>query len=97
VKVIIRDRRLGRENALGLAHSDGVIEIDPRLSARRRLTILIHEAMHIAFPDMAETTVERKSALIGKLVWRDGYRRFPQQVAEQGVTDCGTSGPRACK
>lgn len=81
MQVTVTNRKLRREGALGLAWFDpdcSLIEIDPRLSDRRRLTVLIHEALHIAFPDLAETVVDRKSAMIAKLVHQDGYRRDPQ-------------------
>jgi len=78
VQITIVNRKLRREAALGLAWFDpdySLIELDPRMTPRRRLTILIHEAMHIAFPDMAESVVDRKSAMIAKLIHKDGYRR----------------------
>lgn len=80
MQITIVNRKLRREAALGLAWFDpdySLIELDPRMTPRRRLTILIHEAMHIAFPDMAESVVDRKAAMIAKLVHQDGYRRDP--------------------
>jgi beta-lactamase regulating signal transducer with metallopeptidase domain len=74
-KIVVRDRKLGRENVFGQAWSDGLIELDSRMTPRRRLTILIHEVLHIAQPKMSESAVERTAALIGKHVWKDGYRR----------------------
>ena len=97
MKVRIVNRKLGQHKAIGLAWSDGVIEIDSRLTDRRRLTILIHEALHLAMPKATEATVERVGAFLGKIVWADGFRRDPQQVAEQGAASRRTSGPRACK
>lgn len=80
MQITIVNRNLRREGALGLAWFDpeySLIELDPRMTARRRLTILIHEAMHIAFPSMAESVIDRKSAMIAKLIHQDGYRRDP--------------------
>jgi len=78
VQITIVNRKLRREAALGLAWFDAdhsIIELDPRMTDRRRLTVLIHEAMHIAFPHLSETVVDRKSAMIAKLIHKDGYRR----------------------
>lgn len=76
-KIKIIDRKLGRERALGQAYkSEKLIEIDPRLRSRRRITVLVHEVMHVVFPRMSESRVDRASATIGKMVWEDGYRRI---------------------
>lgn len=46
-KVVVRYRKLGREQALGTyCPRTGVVEIDARLKGRKRLTILIHEFTH---------------------------------------------------
>jgi len=74
--VKVKERKLGRQYALGLAwKTDGVIEIDPRLTDRRRFTVLLHEAMHIASPEMSESEVNRISAFAARILWADGYRR----------------------
>ena len=67
-------RKLARERAWGLSHSDGIIEIDERLKGRKLLEILIHEAMHILNPEMTENEVVRQSKALTKLLWREGYR-----------------------
>ncbi len=74
--VKVSERRLGREKALGLAHHDQrLIEIDPRLSPRAWLSTLLHEAVHIAFPDMAEEEVARAEKVIAPILWKAGIRR----------------------
>ena len=48
-KLILKERKLGRERASGQAYpDDGLIEIDPRLTPRQWLSTLIHEAVHMA-------------------------------------------------
>lgn len=79
VKVIWRP--LGKEQAWGQATTDPdrpVIEIDPRLSPRRELEVMVHEALHIAFPEMAEKDVDRAGKVVGAVLWQENYRRILQ-------------------
>ena len=75
-KVKVVEKKLGRIGAYGLAClQDNVIELDPRMSERRRLTILIHEAIHLGRWDMTEREVTKLAPKIGKVLWQQGYRR----------------------
>ena len=78
----IVERKLGREQAWGQAFPYATrpkIEIDPRLSARRHLEVMCHEALHIARPDLEGTKGEAEIDRIGKVVsdalWRASYRK----------------------
>ena len=76
VKVIWR--KLGRERAWGQATTDPahpLIEIDPRLGARRQLEVICHEQLHISFPGMPESEVDRVGKAMGKILWGQNYRR----------------------
>jgi hypothetical protein len=75
-KPVLIERKLGRERAAGQAHSDGLIEIDPRQRARDRLDTIIHEASHIALPDASERDVARMARVAARLLWRDRWRRI---------------------
>jgi hypothetical protein len=80
-KVKVVWRPLGKEQAWGQAETDPakpLIEIDPRLSPRRELEVLCHEALHIAFPDMAEKEVDRAGKLVSGVLWQENYRRIVQ-------------------
>lgn len=72
-------RKLGREQAWGQAHYDctpRLIEVDPRLGAKRQLEVLIHEQLHLSFgPDMPEKEVNRVGREICETLWRQEYRR----------------------
>ena len=78
----VRERNLGREKAMGLAHFDyygenrNLIEVDPRQTSKQYLDTLIHEALHCIFPDMAETKIIKHSSRLARLIWRQGYRRI---------------------
>ena len=73
IKVIYK--KLGREQAHGIAESDGIIYIDPRLRGRKELEILIHETYHLLEPEASEEQVIEKSVTLTKLLWRLGYRK----------------------
>lgn len=82
VKVKVVERNLGREKNHGQVWSwddtNPLIEIDHRLKGKDRLTILTHEAIHIAFPTLGETAVIKKAKLIASVLWADNYRRVDQ-------------------
>lgn len=72
-KVIVKN--LGRHGALGLADTEKkVIEIDPRQKPKQYLDTLIHEALHISFPEMSETKVKKVAKEIRDIVWDHNYR-----------------------
>ena len=74
VKVVWR--KLGREQAWGQATlGEGLIEIDPRLGAKRQLEVLCHEQVHLTFPEMSEADVDRAGKDIARLLWAQNYRK----------------------
>lgn len=78
-KLILAERKLGRERAVGQAFPDeGLIEIDPRLEPRQWLSTLVHEAIHIAYPNAEERSVARAERIITRILWRAGIRRIYQ-------------------
>ena len=76
IKVI--EKKLGQERAWGTSDAFGLIEIDERLCEADRLTVLVHEAVHVADPMLTEEQVCRLGKLIGPLLWSQGYRRVRQ-------------------
>lgn len=76
IRFRVRERKLGRENALGLAwQGTGLIELDPRLSPKKRLEVLLHEGLHHIFQDKSETEINEAGELLAGLLWRQDYRR----------------------
>jgi hypothetical protein len=78
----IVERKLGREQAWGQAFPHPTrpkIEIDPRLSARRHLEVMCHEALHIALPDLVgkkgEAEIDRIGKVVADALWRGSYRK----------------------
>ena len=82
-KVKVVWRKLGREEAWGQAHFDcarPLIEIDPRLGAKRQLEVLCHEVLHISvFPGDTSPQTEKLVDAAGKtlcdVLWKQSYRR----------------------
>jgi len=75
VRIKIIYKKLGREQAHGIAESDGIIYLDPRLKGKKHLEILIHEALHILNPTDSELAIIKKSITLTKVLWKEGYRR----------------------
>ena len=74
VKVVWR--KLGRERAWGQATiGEDLIEIDPRLGAKRQLEVLCHEQIHLTFPEMSEAQVDRAGKDLAAVLWDQNYRR----------------------
>ena len=81
-RVQVRERKLGRYNALGMAwdwdDDNPLIEVDSRLRGKDRLTIVTHEALHIGMPGMSEKQVIRLAKVVASVLWADNYRRADQ-------------------
>ena len=75
MKIKIIYKKLGREQAHGIAESDGIIYLDPRLKGKKHLEIMIHEVLHILNPADSELSIIKKSITLTKVLWKEGYRR----------------------
>lgn len=71
----ITERKLGRHGADGLCWNDGTIEIDPRLTGKKRLEILCHEIIHHIATDWTEAKVLHAGRIMGNALWKQGYRK----------------------
>lgn len=79
-------RRLGREAAWGQATLDPdapLIEIDPRLGAKRMLEVTLHEGLHVCFPQMTESEVDKAGKQLSRLLWSQDYRRVLLQANDK--------------
>lgn len=54
---------------------DPMIEIDSRLTGRRKLDTEIHELLHLACPWMPEFAVRRTGTYLALVLWHLGYRQ----------------------
>jgi len=74
-------RKLKRELAVGMCHWD-YIELDPRLTGRKHLEILLHEMVHYWFPELSEEDVVKASVDMCRTMWEDGYRKVDNDESE---------------
>jgi|TARA_R110002051_G_scaffold261707_1_gene321628 hypothetical protein len=74
----VKERKLGKHGALGLAHEDGLVEIDPRQTGKQYLDTMIHELLHVIDPskEWPEKTVEKAAGTITLFLWKAGFRRI---------------------
>jgi lysozyme family protein len=69
-----------KKKYFGLAYRDEArIEIDPYQRPSEYLDSLIHESMHILFPDMKEEEVYKLGLFLSGFLWENGYRKIYQE------------------
>lgn len=62
---------------LGYAYTDiDKIEIDPRQKSRRYLNTLIHEILHVLYPNDSETKISKNADTLTHYIWKEHYRRI---------------------
>jgi hypothetical protein len=76
MKIKIIYKKLGREQAHGIAESDGNVYIDTRLKGKKHLEILLHEVLHLLNPIDDEKAIIRKSVTLTNILWKEGYRKI---------------------
>lgn len=72
--------KLGRERAWGQS-GDGIVEIDERLKGKKHLEILLHECLHLQFPEADEDEIIEKSIQLTNTLWAQGYRRIDNDTS----------------
>jgi hypothetical protein len=76
-KIKVVEVKLKREHAMGQAWAgEGLVEIDPRQKAKVYCNTLIHELLHVVFPDLSEHKVRVTAGQFTKALWDAGYRRI---------------------
>lgn len=58
---------------------DNEIELDVRLKNKKHLEILVHECLHILFPELEEDEIVEKSIKLVNTIWLEHYRRVENQ------------------
>lgn len=74
----VKYKKLGKEKVWGLADSQGIIYIDSRLRGKKHLEILIHETLHLLYPEDSEELIEEKSIALTNIIWKQRYRRLEE-------------------
>lgn len=68
-------RKLGKERAYGLAHTDSnLIELEVTLTGYRYLLYALHEHFHLKHPEWSETKVRQESSKTARFLWQIGFR-----------------------
>lgn len=77
VKVV--SKKLGREKADGQAfQSKNLIEIDPRLKSKEYFATLLHELLHLAYPNLSEDEVLIGEKMMIDCLWEQNFRQVDQ-------------------
>ena len=82
--IVVREKKLGRERVDGSKvwgfcyKDDNLIEIDPRQRPKRYFNTLVHELLHLVFPDASETKITRSADIIVRELWKAKYRKTIQ-------------------
>ena len=50
------------------------IELYHKLKGKKHLEIIIHEKLHLLYPDLDEKAIKRDAKSICNLLWNEGYR-----------------------
>lgn len=78
MRIKIKYGKLGKQKAWGIADSDGTVLLDSRLKAKKHLEILLHECLHILYPDDTEEEIIEKSVKLTNTLWHEKYRRVEE-------------------
>lgn len=74
-KIKVQERKLRKY--LGYAYPEyNLVEVDPNQKPRQYLDTLIHEILHVMYPDDSETKISRNASTITHHIWKKGYRRI---------------------
>jgi hypothetical protein len=52
------------------------IELYNKLEGKKHLEILIHEKLHLCFPELDESAIKKHSKALCVTLWGDGYRKL---------------------
>lgn len=75
VPIKVQERKL--RYYWGYAYTDkGLVEITPDLTDRQYMDTLIHEILHIMYPNDSETKISRNASTITHHLWKKNYRRI---------------------
>lgn len=73
IKVIYK--KLGKHKVWGFSDSSGFVEIDIRLKGKKAMEILLHECLHLLYPEDSEEEIVKKSVILTNTLWYEKYRR----------------------
>jgi hypothetical protein len=75
-KTKVVERKLGREHTLEKAFQGlNEIHIGPRQPPKEYLDTLVHEALHLAFPDLNEEAISEGASMVARVLWAQNFRK----------------------
>jgi hypothetical protein len=77
----VKYSKLGRHKIWGQAHSEGLVEIDIRAKGRKKLELIIHECLHLLYPEDTEEQIISKSIALTKTLWHENYRQIDNDMS----------------
>jgi hypothetical protein len=77
-RIKVKYSKLGKQKVWGLAHSDGLVEIDDKLKGKKHLEILLHECLHLLYPNDSEDEIVANSVILTNTIWGEKYRRVDE-------------------
>lgn len=76
------EKKLGRYKAYAIIPAPFTkksrIEIDPRQKPKTYLNTLIHEKLHLLFPQWSESKVNKIAGQLTNFLWENKYRKIMQ-------------------
>lgn len=82
IKVGIKEKKL--KKAFGYAYPESfLVEISKGLGDKTYLGTLIHEILHVLYPEQSETSISRFAATLTHYIWKKGYRSGRKPVKKK--------------
>lgn len=78
MRIKVKYKKLGKHKVWGFSDSAGFVELDVKLKGKKHLEILIHECLHLLYPNAEEDEIVNKSVTLCNTLWHEGYRRTEQ-------------------
>lgn len=75
MKIKVKYKSLGKHKVWGFSDSAGFVELDIKLKGKKHLEILIHECLHLLYPEDSEEEIVKKSVILCQTLWAEKYRR----------------------
>jgi hypothetical protein len=77
IKIVEKD--LMKDEVWGYAYvNKNLIELEQLMKGRRRFSVLIHELVHKALPELTEKETTRVEKILFRNLWAQNYRKVDQ-------------------
>jgi len=80
-KIKVVYRKLGREGDWGRAFfNKNKIEVEQRTRGKMKMRIVIHETLHILFPELPEYKIRKSEKIMSDVLWSENYRCVDNKI-----------------